>query len=354
MGWGHIPPSRFRQAILDQKQASPSRHTAMAPLSTNNPEYTHRQDTLGGGQVLQSYSSSPLPTTLRGNAGNPLGLGSHAASGLSMDPYMDALGVTKKTRHQQPQMFSSQTYQQQNLPLHLWSAIYKMPTFTYAVFASTSMRSSDAICMRPSDSLSANHTRTTQRSINANSEYPSDGFLASHARISQRSSNAQRPGDNLLQLWSTIYKSTIIWLIAAFTTAIIMIQDMLYVTPPPYIPKKQRNRRNRLFAQRNVGAQILDQAHQRPSVLKKKYLLVFEVPAVLSIRYLPREIDHSSGALVATGAIKSRSVFSSGCERRGVAVVELVFDFQSNQSRQRQPSNTNIVRTAAYSPPDFE
>jgi hypothetical protein len=99
-GWRHIPPSRFRPAILDRKQASPSRHTAMAPLSTNNPEYAHRQDTLGGGQSLPSCSSSPLPTTLRGKAGNPSGLSSHAASGPSMDPYVDALGVTKKTRHQ--------------------------------------------------------------------------------------------------------------------------------------------------------------------------------------------------------------------------------------------------------------
>jgi hypothetical protein len=55
--------------------------------------------------------------------------------------------------------------------------------------------------------------------------------------------------------------------------------------------------------------------------------------SVLGTRPLPREIAFSSGALVATGELKSRSVYGSGLERRGETVFELLFDFQSNQSR---------------------
>jgi hypothetical protein len=61
MGWGHVPPSRTRQAILGFS----SRHLAMKAHSTGNPAFTHIQDTLGGGQVLPSCSSLSLPVSLR-------------------------------------------------------------------------------------------------------------------------------------------------------------------------------------------------------------------------------------------------------------------------------------------------
>jgi hypothetical protein len=152
--------------------------------------------------------------------------------------------------------YQKRTYNNYRHSPKLSSLLYNNPVviviFTHAFFAYTSMRSSDATSMRPSvtipkrpgDSLSASHTRTTQRSINANSQRPNDSFIASHTHITQCSINAtsQRPSDSLLKLWSTIYKSTVTWLMAAFIIAVLTIHDTVCVPPPPYIPKGQRNR----------------------------------------------------------------------------------------------------------------